>query len=120
MQILESIISFLVLLSFSIFLLLASDTRIDDSLYLYELQGDARNVIHLKGGFENKIIGNDAAMEIYDLTGLCIEMSQTDITSYRVDAGNAVSGEIRIPHLKSGNLTGFVQDRLLFGSCANG
>ena len=130
MQILESSISLLVLLSLSLFLLVPTDSRIDNSLYLYELQGDIQNVMHLKSGMENISAGNDAAMEIYGQTSLCMEMGQTQITSYRVKEG-ASSSQVMVPELRTLllerngtliafqglNLTGFNRDALYAGPC---
>lgn len=130
MQLIESTLSLLVLISLSVFLSITSDAKIDDSLYIQELQGDMKNVVNLRGGFENLSAGNDAAMEILEKTGMCIEMGQTELTSRRV-AGGAPSSPIQIPILKRAliysngtapaieisNLTGFMTDSIYFGPC---
>ncbi len=132
MQLLESILSFLVLLSLSLFLFVASDEKADNSLYLYELQGDAKNVIHLKNGFENITEGNEIAAQILGKTGLCIEMSETEITSGIV-SGTRFSSPKMVPllrmlslsfngtrqDLKGANLTGFARNGFFLGACAN-
>lgn len=117
MQILESLISFLVLISLSIFILIPADSRIDNSLYLYELQGDVKNVMHLKGGFVNITKGNEIAMEIFYEANLCMEMSETDITSYIVKEG--LSTSVMVPQLKGSNLTGFRRNEFKLGTCNN-
>lgn len=130
MHALEAVFSFLILVSFSSFLLISSENKLDTSLYMYELQGDVKNVLYLKGGFENIDYGNLLVMEIYNKTGLCIEMEQTDLTSYLVSP-ESVSSSITIPKLKplsfkinstkttlkNSNLTGFVKDKFFFGKC---
>ncbi len=121
MQLLESIISFAVLLSLSVALSQGTDSGVDDSLYMYKLMGDAKNVIHLKGGFADLGAGNAAGNEINRLTGLCMEMGQTELTpSLRVAPG-AASGPALVPVLKPAagyaNLTGIVRDDFYFGPC---
>lgn len=115
MQFLESLLSFLVLISISAILIIPAG-EIDNSLYLYELQGDIKNVIHLKGGFENLSEGNAAVMEILEETGLCYEMSETEITSMR-PSGKSISSAIWVPKTREGNLTGFTKDTIVFGVC---
>jgi hypothetical protein len=125
MQLLESLISLLVLLSLSIFLFIPADEKVDNSLYLQELQGDAKNVIHLRGGFENLTNGNAVAEEILEKTGMCVEMGQTELTSSLVAEG-APSSFSYVPNLKRApiagteisNLTGFTSDSFFFGPCA--
>lgn len=130
MQFLEATLSFLVLITFSLFLFIASDEKIDNSLYLYELQGDVKNVIHLNNGFANRTIGNIVVNKILDETNLCFEMEQTDITS-RCVFGEKFSSSVMVPKLKDLkikgsnktylfteiNLTGFTQDKMFFGLC---
>ncbi len=118
MQMLESLLSFAALLSLAMFLSIHADAQIDNSLYIYELQGDAKNVIYLKGGFENLTIGNEIAMEILEKTGMCIEMGQTDLTSKLV-SDSASSSRASVPRIREGNLSGFVQDEFRFGPCDN-
>lgn len=129
MNSLESVISFLVLVSFSLFLFTLTDEKIDNSLYLYELQSDAKNIIQLNGGFENITKGNEIAKEILDKSGLCIELSETDLASKIVSKG--ISSFVLIPkldnlyisfndselELKRTNLSGFTKNNFLFGNC---
>lgn len=131
MQFVESMISFVVLLSFSLFLFIQFDEGIDNSLYLYKLQGDVKNVIHLKGGFENLRIGNEVAEEILEKTGLCVEMGETELTS-RIVKKNFASLKL-VPRLRTlsldfngtkkdlenENLTAFLSDDFFLGLCAN-
>ncbi|MEW6529075.1 MAG: hypothetical protein AB1391_04245 [Candidatus Micrarchaeota archaeon] len=117
MQLIESVLSLLTLISLSILLLLSIDTKIDNSLYKYELQGDVKNIIYLKGGFENISKGNKIANEIFEKTGMCIEMDKTEITSYIVGEKH-ISTKLLIPVIKSGNLTNFTSDEFFFGECA--
>ena len=131
MQTLEAILSLLVLVSLSIFLFIPAEAKIDNSLYLYSLQGDVENVMHLKGGLENISQGNEIAMKIYAETGLCMEFSETDITSYPVAKGKYA--QISVPQLKelnleangsevdagALNLTGFKPNSFSFGLCNN-
>lgn len=116
MQLIEATMSFLVLVSLSSFLLVPADSRIDDSLYLYELQDDAKNVIHLKAGFEDLAAGNSAAEEIREKTGMCIEMGETQLTSLLVGSGSS-SSRVQVPQFRDSDLTGFAQDRFFFGKC---
>ncbi len=117
MQILESTLSLLALISLSLFLLLPADMKIDASLYKYELQGDVKNIIYLKGGFENISEGNKITNEILEKTGLCIEMDKTDLTS-RIVGETRISSQISVPKIKLGNLTGFISNQFFFGECA--
>lgn len=116
MQLIEATLSFLVLVSLSAFLLVPAESRTDNSLYMYELQDDAKNVIHLKGGFANLTAGNLAAGEIMEKTGMCIEMGQTQLTSLLVGRGSP-SSSVQVPQLRDSNLTGFARDRFFFGKC---
>lgn len=116
MQLLEATLSFLFLLSFSPLLFLASDEKIDASLYMYELQGDVKNIIHMKGGFENITKGNEIAGEILEQTGLCVELRETDLASGLVSE-NSASSTILIPKFRDGNLTNFEINAISAGAC---
>ncbi len=130
MQTLEATLSLIALLSLSVFLQISSSQKLDSSLYLYELAGDAKNVMHIMGGFENKTRGNEIASAILDESGLCIEFESTEITSSLVSDGGIsspafvpkfgilhlnVNGTwILLPNL---NLTGFEYDKMHLGAC---
>lgn len=114
---LEATLSLLALLSLSIFLSIPGNTAPDTSLYMYELQGDVKNVLYLKGGFEDLVSANAAAMEIFEKTGWCMEMEGTELTSFLVSTG--YSSEVWVPRIKNGTLVGFSKDVFLFGPCAN-
>ncbi len=131
MQLLESTLSFLVLVMFSLFLLVPSEQKIDNSLYMYELQGDVKNIMHIKGGFENLTKGNKLAGEILGKTGLCIGLVSEEIASGLAANEGRISSGVMIPKIKSlylsandsvkeikgVNLSGFSADEFFFGTC---
>jgi hypothetical protein len=130
MQMLESSLAFLMFVLFTSYYLAVPYHRLDTSLYMYELSIDAKNAIQLKGGFGNQTMGNDVVDEIESITGMCVEMDQTPITSHIVARGVATG--VGVPELKDlqaayngtqsikdFNLTKFTPDRVYFGMCNN-
>lgn len=73
MQTLEAILSLLTLLSLSSLAFVSSSMGVDDSLYVQELTGDVRNVIHEKGGDADPAAFALASEEIRSEAGLCVE-----------------------------------------------
>ncbi len=100
MQSFEALISLLVFVSIasSMIMSIQAPHELDQSLYGYQLANDAWRVLYLKGNFRDldsedelgRILMEDDAQEIKDMSGLCLFMMGTRYTNCR---GGSVSHE---------------------------
>ncbi|HID72692.1 TPA: hypothetical protein EYP38_02010 [Candidatus Micrarchaeota archaeon] len=98
MQTVEAMISLVILVAIisSMLLMLQQPHQLDDSLYKYQLANDAWRVLYLKGNFEGlddedelgRILLEEDAAEIKDMTGLCMFLMGTRYTNCRYNASD--------------------------------